>query len=305
MNENDDSLRCDMGDFAYGTWRILDGDAPPTVEALAERFYRCLECGISTLDTAEIYGETHLYGVETAVGNALKAHLELRDGFKVVTKAGIDVPSKEKPHASIPHYNASGKNLVRCAEKSLSLLGIDAIELFLVHRPDWLTSPEDTASGLRKLLDEGKVKNVGVSNYTIHQFETLDQLLEGRLATNQVEFSPLEMAPLYDGTFDQCLQKKVRPMAWSPLRGGRVFSEHLGEAKRVREKIAELSPKYGDAPIDAMVYAWILAVPANPTVILGTNKIDHILDGIKGRDIELEREDWFAIWEAAKGHSIP
>ncbi len=302
MSTTNDSLRCDLGDLAYGTWRILDDPQPLSSEELARRFHKCLELGIDTIDTAEIYGD---YAVEEAVGKALQSESGLSDKFRIVTKTGINVPSKEKHHASIPQYDATGDNLVHCAEKSLRLLGVDAIDLFLVHRPDWLTHPEDTASGLGKLLDTGKVKEVGVSNYTIYQFETLDQLMGGRLVTNQVEFGPLCMDPLCDGTFDQCLQKKVRPMAWSPLAGGSLFSDQEGAAKRLRGKLAELSPKYGDAPMDALVYAWILAVPAKPTVILGTNKIDRISSGAKGGTIQMEREDWYAIWEAAKGESVP
>jgi len=301
-NNSNSSLRYDISDFAYGTWRILDEETPPSQDELTQRFHRCLDSGIDTIDTAEIYGS---YRVEEAVGASLKSDDRLRSGFKVVTKAGIDVPSDEKNQARLPHYNATGENLVRCAEKSLRLLGVDAIDLFLVHRPDWLTHPEETARGLSQLLEDGKAKQVGVSNYTIHQFETLDQLLDGRLATNQVEFSPLCMDPLYDGTFDQCIQKRVRPMAWSPLAGGSLFRDQEEAGKRVRDKIIELSPKYDDAPIDAMVYAWILAVPAKPTVILGTNQLERIESGIKGRSIALERQDWYAIWEAAKGYSVP
>ncbi len=302
MSETESTLRCDLGDFAYGTWRLLDEDTPPSADALADRLRRCLEAGIEVLDTAEIYGR---YRVEEAIGSALMTDPELRGAFKIVTKAGIDVPSDEKAHASIPQYDATGANLVRCAEKSLRLLGVDTLDLFLVHRPDWLTHPEDTASGLQRLLDEGKVRHVGVSNYTIHQFATLDKLLDGRLATNQVEFSPLCMDPLYDGVFDQCLQSRVRPMAWSPLGGGSLFSDREGAAQRLRAKLEDLSPKYGDAPIDALVYAWILATPARPMVILGTNKVERVASGMKASGIALEREDWYAIWEAAQGKSVP
>jgi len=302
MTTHNDSLRYEIGDFAYGTWRILDQPQPLSSDELADRFRKCLELGIDTIDTAEIYGG---YQVEETVGNALSSDPELRERLKIVTKAGINVPSKEKAHASIPQYDATADNIVYCVEKSLRLLGVEAIDLFLVHRPDWLTRPEDTADGLQRLLDEGKAKAVGVSNYTIYQFETLDQLMDGKLATNQVEFSPLCMDPLYDGTFDQCQQKKVRPMAWSPLGGGSLFSDQEGPAKRLRDKLAELSSKYGDAPVDALVYAWILAVPANPTVILGTNKLERIASGAQGGGIALEREDWYAIWEAAKGQSVP
>jgi len=302
MSVKNDQFRYEIPDIVYGTWRILDEEEKPSDSALAERFRVCLEHGIDTIDTAEIYG---LYSVEAAIGGALKADPELKKQLRIVTKGGIDVPSEEKSAARLPHYNATSENIITCVEKSLSLMDLDTIDLFLVHRPDWLTPPEETAAGLDRLLEQGKVKAVGVSNYTIHQFETLDQLMDGRLATNQVEFSPMEMAPLYDGVFDQCLQKCIRPMAWSPLAGGRLFNEKSEAGMRVCVKLSELSPKYGDAPLDALVYAWILSVPANPSVILGTNKPERIRDGSKASGIKLDRQDWYAVWEAAQGKSVP
>ena len=302
MSENSSQLRYQIPDIVYGTWRILDEAEKPTDAELAERFHVCLEHDIDTIDTAEIYG---LYQVEAAIGGALKADPELKEQLRIITKAGIDVPSTEKSSASLPHYNATSENLVACVEKSLRLMDVDVIDLFLVHRPDWLTPPEETAAGLDRLLEQGKVKAVGVSNYTIHQFETLDQLMDGRLATNQVEFSLMEMGPLYDGVFDQCLRKRARPMAWSPLAGGRLFDEKNEAGMRVCVKLTELSPKYGDAPLDALAYAWILSVPANPTVILGTNKVGRIRDGSKALGIKLDRQDWYAVWEAAQGKSVP
>ena len=302
MIKNSDELRYEIPDIVYGTWRILDDKEKPSATALAERLNVCLENGIDTIDTAEIYG---LYSVEEAIGEALKADPKLKDELRIITKGGIDVPSGEKAGVLLPHYNATSENLVACVEKSLNLMNIDSIDLFLVHRPDWLTPPEDTAAGLDRLLGQGKVKAVGVSNYTYHQFETLDQLMDGRLSTNQVEFSPLEMAPLYDGVFDQCLRKHIRPMAWSPLAGGRLFSENDEAGMSVCVKLMELSPKYGNASVSALVYAWILSVPSNPVVISGTNKTDRIRDVSKASEIRLDREDWYAVWEAAQGESVP
>lgn len=295
------NLRYNAGDFAYGTWRLLDDATQPTPEELAARFELCLELGIDVLDTAEIYG---LYAVEAAIGGALKAAPELKDKLRIVTKAGINIPSEEKG-VGVNQYNATSENIVTCVEKSLRLMGIEQLDLFLVHRPDWLTHPEDTAAGLTKLIESGKAKHVGVSNYTIHQFATLDKLMGGTLATNQVEFSPLCMDPIYDGTFDQCLQGKVRAMAWSPLAGGRIFDPADEAGSRLLKKLKNLSPAYGDAPVDALVYAWLLACPAKPTIVLGSNKPERIKSGVAGGSIELSREDWYGIWEAAKGHGIP
>jgi len=294
--------RFDTGDLVYGTWRILDDDPAPTPADLAGRLDVCLESGIDTIDTAEIYGG---YRVEAALGEALREAPELSHRLRLVTKAGIDIPLDEKPHARRPQYHATAGNLVHCAEKSLRLLGVDALDLFLVHRPDWLAHPEDTAAGLRQLLDEGKARQVGVSNYSVHQFRTLDHFLDGALATNQVEFSPFHMDPMNDGVFDQCLREHVRPMAWSPLGGGALFDEENEAGRRLRACLAELAPDYGDAPVDALVYAWILAHPASPTVILGTNKAERIRGAAAVRDIRLSRDHWYAIWEAAQGQSVP
>lgn len=296
------NLRFDLGDIVYGTWRVLDEEPEPTTEELAARLEACADCGIRYLDTAEIYG---LYRVEEALGKVFRINPSLKESLGIVTKGGIDVPSEEKAHARLPHYNATGENLVACAEKSLKLLGVDTLDLYLVHRPDVLTHPEDTAGGLQKLLDTGKIRQAGVSNYTIHQFAALDELLGGRLATNQVEYSPFHMDPAEDGTFEQCLMKKVRPMAWSPLGGGALFDKGDPVGARLLAKLKELGERYGNASPDVLVYAWLLSHPVRPTVILGTNKTQRIQSGVTASNVKLSRQDWFAIWEAAKGHSIP
>lgn len=290
------------GDLALGTWRFLDEPNPLGTTELISLFRASLEAGIDVLDTAEIYGS---YRVEAAIGDALAEEPELKEQLLIVTKAGIDIPSEEKGHARLAHYNATSANLVACAEKSLGLLGVETLDLFLVHRPDWLTHPEDTVAGLKQLLDQGKAKTVGVSNYNIHQFQTLNELLGGKLATNQIEFSPLHMDPLYDGVFDQCLQTGIRPMAWSPLAQGRVFDPSDAAAVRLRECLDGLRDKYDGAGYDTLIYAWILAAPARPTVILGTCKEARLADAAKASQIKMERQDWYAIWQAAKGHGVP
>ena len=125
MSEKIDRLRCQIPDIVYGTWRILDDNEKPSAAALAERFHVCLEHGIDTIDTAEIYG---LYSVEAAIGEALRADPELKDQLRIITKGGIDVPSAEKPGASLPHYNATSDNLV-----ALLLAGI-LVALALAQR---------------------------------------------------------------------------------------------------------------------------------------------------------------------------
>ncbi|MCB1093722.1 MAG: aldo/keto reductase, partial [Verrucomicrobiae bacterium] len=259
-----------------------------SVEDLIARFELCLELGITTLDTAEIYG---LFTVEAAVGEVFKARPDLRDRFQIVTKCGIDVPSTEKSFARVPHYNASSANLIACAEKSLRLLNTDRIDLLLVHRPDWFNSADDTAAGLNRLIQEGKVLHAGVSNYTWHQFELLSSRVAQPLVTNQVEASLLCMDALYDGTLSQCEQRGIRPMAWSPLGGGRLFDSENVAGRRVRQCMAQLRDKYDGADDDALAFAWVMAHPSQPVTIIGTNRADRIRSQAQASQIQLERQD--------------
>ncbi|MEM7144805.1 MAG: aldo/keto reductase [Verrucomicrobiota bacterium] len=290
--------------LVYGTWRLLDDEGgAPSAGEVVKRLEACLELGITTLDTAEIYG---LYAVEAALGQAFKEQAGLREKFEIVTKCGIDVPSDEKDFARVAHYNATAANMVACAEKSLRLMNTDCLDVLLVHRPDWLTRADETAEGLNRLMKEGKIKCAGVSNYTVHQFEVLHPLVEGGLVTNQVEASVLSMGALYDGTLDQCQRLGICPMAWSPTAGGRLFDPADEAAGRVRKLVeGELSEKYGGATLDQMAFAWLLAHPSRMVPVIGTNKVSRIESAAKGAGIELERQDWYAMWEAAQGESVP
>ena len=290
--------------LVYGTWRILDDEdaANKTPQALLSRFKACADMGITTLDTAEIYG---LYLVEEALGSALKLDKAFRDKIEIVTKCGIYVPCDFHPERKTAHYNVTAKRIVKSAEKSLRLMGIDHIDLLLVHRPDWLTSADETAAGLNQLLKDGKIRSAGVSNYNVHQFELLNSRMDQPLVTNQVEFSLLHMDPIYDGVFDLCQRHRILPMAWSPLAKGALMAKDDAAAARLHEKAAELSAKYGGATLDQRAYAWIMAHPSCPLPIIGTNKLERIQACVKAADIQLEREDWYALWVAAKGHGVP
>jgi len=286
--------------MAYGTWRLLSTE--PGAQEINRRLNVCLELGITTVDTAEIYGT---YEVEKALGEALALSPGLRDKLEIVTKAGIYVPCKYHPERRTAFYNATGERLVKSLEKSLRWLGTDRVELFLVHRPDWLTRADDTASGLNALLRDGKIRAAGVSNYSAAQFELLSAHMERPLATNQIEFSLLHREPLTDGTLTQCERLGVTPMAWSPLAGGRIFDPANPAAARLAAAAAGMSARYGGATLEQLAYAWVLAHPSRPLAIIGTNKIERIRSAAQADTIELGREDWYALWEADQGRKIP
>ena len=290
----------ELSRMVYGTWRLLA--TKPDAQEINRRLHACVELGITTIDTAEIYG---LYHVEEALGAALALSPGLRDKLEIVTKAGIYVPNGYHPERRTAHYNASGARLIKSLEKSLRLLGTDHVDLFLVHRPDWLTRADDTAAGLNELIRSGKIKSAGVSNYSASQFDLLNGLMEQPLVTNQIEFNLLHMEPILDGTFHQCEKLGILPMAWSPLAGGRLFTAEEPAAARLAAVAKGMEERTRGATLEQLAYAWILAHPSQPLPVIGTKKLDRIQSAAKSVDIVLEREDWYALWQAAQGRKVP
>lgn len=295
------SVECSR--LVYGTWRLLDDPAGTRPEQILERLKACLDLGITTIDTAEIYG---LYRVEEALGQALALDPGVKNQIEIITKCGIYVPCDFHPQRRVAHYNVTAERIIKSAEKSLRLLGVETLDVLLVHRPDWLTGIDETAEGLNKLLLDGKIRAAGVSNYNVHQFEALNSRMHQPLVTNQVEFSLLCMDPIYDGVADKCQRLRIKPMAWSPLAGGRLMNGGADPAAARLHTLADaLSPKYNGASLDQLAYAWLLAHPSTPLPVIGTNKIERIQSVAKAASLNLEREDWYALWEAAQGRPIP
>lgn len=284
----------------YGTWRLLENS--PTAQDINRRLHACLELGITTLDTAEIYGR---YEVEKALGEALALSPGLRDRFEIVTKAGIYVPCAYHPERRTAHYNATAPRLVKSLEKSLRFLGTDRVDLFLVHRPDWLTRADDTASGLNQLVSSGKIRAAGVSNYTASQFGLLNGKMEKPLATNQLEFSLLHHEAMHDGTFHQCEAQGIAPMAWSPLGGGKLFDPANPASQRLAEAARAMAERYNGASLEQLAYAWVFSHPSGALPIIGTNKVERLRSAAAADTLQLEREDWYALWEASQGRRIP
>ena len=289
-----------LSPLVYGTWRMLADGA--SIQDINRRLHHCLELGVTTIDTAEVYGR---YQVEAALGRALALSPGLRDKLELVTKAGIYLPHQAAPGRKVGFYDASGERLTRSVEQSLRLLGTDRVEFFLVHRPDWLTAIEDTAGGLNQLLRAGKIRSAGVSNYSAAQFEALNRRMEQPLVTNQVEFHLLHMDPMIDGTFDLCQQQRISPMAWSPLAGGRLFDPANPAADRLAAAAAGMAAKYNQATLEQLAYAWIMAHPSRPIPVIGTNRIERITSAVQASRLVLDREDWYALWVAANGRNIP
>ena len=258
-----------------------------------------LESGIDSFDHADIYGD---YRVEALFGEALALAPQLRERMRLVTKCGIRLISTQRPAHRIKSYDTSRGHVIASVDQSLRALRTDRIDLLLIHRPDALMDPMQLARTFETLKAAGKVLHVGVSNHAPSQLALVQQFHP--LAAHQVELSPLQLAPLHDGRLDQCLALGLRPMAWSPLGGGRLFAADDAQALRVREVLQRLAVEHA-VSVATIAYAWILRHPSAPLPITGTGRIDGLREAVAALDVSLAAEDWYAVWEASTGHRVP
>lgn len=279
-----------------GMWRMVDWNM--TVQERVAFIEQCIALGVTSFDHADIYGN---YAVEGAFGEALRAQPGLRERMQLVSKCGIKLLSDQRPQHAIQHYDTDAAHIVASAEESLRQLHTDRLDLLLIHRPDPLMDFDVVAEAFTRLKQAGKVLHFGVSNFSRHQFEALNRRIE--LATNQVEFSPLFVEPMFDETFDGLQDLGVAPMIWSPLAGGRLFSSNEATAERLRLVIKEIADRL-QQPFASVVFAWIMALPSRPIPLTGSGRIESIAVAVAGTTFTLSRTDWFTILRAARGHEV-
>jgi predicted oxidoreductase len=279
-----------------GMWRMVEWNM--TVEQRVDFIEQCLALGVTSFDHADIYGN---YGVEGLFGEALRAKPSLRERMQLVSKCGIKLVSTKRPQHGIQHYDTGAAHIIASAEESLRQLHTDRLDLLLIHRPDPLMDFDEVADAFQRLRQAGKVLHFGVSNFSRHQFEALDRRIA--LATNQVEFSPLHVAPMFDETFDGLQDLGVAPMIWSPLGGGRLFSANDANAESLRLVIKEIADRLRQ-PFASVVFAWIMQLPSRPIPLTGTGRIDAVKVAVAGAGFQLSRHDWFTILRAARGHEV-
>jgi predicted oxidoreductase len=291
-----DANRFELSPIVAGLWRITEWKF--SVQERVRWIEQALALGITTFDHADIYGD---YRAEGLFGEALQASPDLRKRMQLVTKCGIRLRSAQKPYR-INYYDTGAAYVRAQVEQSLRNLHTEQLDLVLIHRPDYLMDAAALAETFTALTQEGKVAHWGVSNHSTSQFALLHQ--HHPLATNQVELSPLQMNALDDGTLDQAQQLGLRPMIWSPLAGGRLFTAGDEQARRVRDEMTSIAARHGIS-LTTLAFAWVLRHPSRPYPITGTGRIEGLRDAVAALDVQLDAEDWYAVWTASKGHSVP
>lgn len=288
-----------LSPLVQGYWRLADWNID--AQARLRFIEQHLELGISTVDHADIYGD---YRCEALFGEALALQPGLRARLQLISKCGIMLRSQKFPERGTKHYDTSAGHITSSVENSLRRLGTDHLDVLLLHRPDPLMDADEVAAAFASLRSAGKVRHFGVSNFTPSQFELLQARLDVPLVTNQVELNPLRTGALLDGTLDQLQCLAVRPMAWSPLAGGQVFSGTDAHSKRLRAALGALSAETGERP-DTLLFAWVLRHPSRPLPIVGSGNIERVRAAARSLEVKMDREAWFRILEAGSGREVP
>ncbi len=285
--------------FIQGYWRLTAWGM--SVQERLTFLKQHLDLGITTIDHADIYGN---YECERLFGEALKCDPRLRDQMQIVTKCGIHLVSDKFSDRQINHYDSSYGHIVQSVDNSLTRLGIEHIDLLLIHRPDFLMDADEVASAFEALQKAGKVTHFGVSNFTPFQFDLLQSRLSMPLVTNQVEINPLQLDLIENGTLDQLQMLGRKPMAWSCLAGGDIFNKDSDQIRRVRAMLEIIKEQTGASSIEQVIFAWVRMLPSNPLPILGSGNIERVKNAIGSLDIKLNKEQWYQIWAASKGHGV-
>ena len=267
-----------------------------------------VDAGYTFFDHADIYGDT---ACESIFGKALKLHPDWRDKMVIATKCGIrfeDEPLPGQPH----RYDFSFEHIVQSAEESLNRLQIDTIDLLMLHRPDFLADPEEIARAFTQLRESGKVREFGVSNFRPSLLSAVQKALPFALQVNQVEIHLGRLDSFTDGTLDQCLERKITPMAWSPLYQGKLATgfNPAPEAPNYEHQIALLNvldktaQEFGtDRTVIAL--AWLLKHPSGIIPVVGSANPANIRTASKATGIDLDRDTWYRILLAARGEKLP
>lgn len=299
------SDKCEVSQVALGCMRISD----KTDKEMDFYLNNAVDLGINYFDHADIYGRGKC---EEVFGAALKRNSTLRDKIYIQTKCSI-IPGSM--------YDFSKEHIINSVDGSLKRLGVEHIDVLLLHRPDLLMDPAEVAEAFNELESQGKVGAFGVSNHSPLQIELLQREMKQKLSINQMQLSitnanmiasganvnlPCEDGVNYDGYLrDYCRLKGITIQPWSPLQYGFIEGSFVDNRKykNLNKVIEELAEKYGTTPT-GMAIAWILRLPEKMQPIVGSTNPGRIEAVAKAADITISREDWYRIYREA-GYRLP
>jgi len=297
----------------YGVMAAAHGGLPNTVtdEQMAlgrASILAAYDAGYTHFDSADIYAR----GVtETVLGQVLKQNPAMRDNVVITTKCGIRFADDPAPGAP-QRYDFSRKHITWSCEQSLKRLGIDTIDIYILHRPDVLMNPPEVAAAFDELTKAGKIRFPGVSNFKPSQLAALNAHLPTPPAVNQVRCHLGWLDPFHDGTLDQCLELGISPQAYSPVgkgmfaTGGQIKPDapNRERLEAIVNLLDDLAAAHNTTRT-AINLSWLLMHPAGILPIMGTTKPDRIREAPAAFDVTLTREEWYKLYVTARGSNLP
>lgn len=285
-----------------GTWNPAEVDEKKRKEAFAA-LEAAVEAGYNHFDHADIYANG---ACEELFGAFLKANRGLRERIIITTKVGIRWA--KDADADAPHrYDFSTGHIEESCHRALKRLGIDTLDVYLLHRPDVLMNPDEVAAVFDRLKSQGKVRYFGVSNFTPSQMTLLQSRLREPLVCNQIEVHPLRLSPFEDGTLDFLYEHRVTPTSWSPIAGGRLGDPPTPNSDAPARVLAALDAEAQRCGVSrtAIQMAWLLKHPSGILPIVGSRQPARIRDAVTADAVEMSREAWYRIYLAGRGKALP
>lgn len=283
-----------------GHWRLADWKL--TSKELLALTQQTIDLGITTFDHADIYGD---YSCESIFGAALNLNPSLRSKIQLISKCGILLTSKKFPKRTFKYYDYSFNHIIDSVNQSLKNLKTDYLDVLLLHRPSPFFNAEEVANAFSYLKKEGKVRYFGVSNFSIVQFQLLQQYVDAPLVTNQIEISPYQLEHFENGNIDFLQTQKIKPMAWSPLAGGAILKPNTAQEQRIYKALKEVGEALSLPTVDAVAYSWLLSHPSQILPIIGTHKIERIKHAIVALNKKMTAAQWLKIYIAITGKELP
>ncbi len=283
----------EISSIAWGMWRFAGIDMAAARAAIDA----ALAAGITLFDTADIYGfgEQGFGAAEELLGKVFSETPDLRDRMVLATKGGIAPPAP---------YDSSAEYMVQAIDKSLKRLQTDRIDLWQIHRPDILTHPQEIARTIEDAHKAGKIRAFGVSNFTTSQIATLAQFSSVPVVSTQPELSALRIDTVENGELDQAIAMDLAVLAWSPLGGGRIGDPTNKREEDVAAALSSVATAHGVSRT-AAAYSWIMAHPARPIPIIGSQNPVRIAEAADAFKVEWTRADWYSVLVAARGVPLP
>ncbi len=286
--------------IAFGTWQVSGEWGSYDAEQAQNAIRHAHELGVSFFDTAQAYG----FGTsEEILADALRSELDRdRDGIVIATKGGIN-PGSDKPRDGSRQYLRSG------VEASLRAMKLDHLDLYQVHWPDDDTPFEDTAGYLQEMVDEGKLRHVGVSNFDQDQMAAFDR--RRPVETLQPPYH-LFRRHIEDGVLPYVRENDIGTLVYSPLGSGLLtgtmdenttfedsdwrasasafqgdkFRTNLAVVERLKEFAADKGTE-----VSQLAIAWVLAQDGIDVAIVGARSSKNIERSLAAVDVELSSDD--------------